>query len=62
MLFNVTVELPQDTEDECNKSEPCQFLLGDYCVLFQDTPCSDSGGRRFKLKECPASGEKRYDQ
>ena len=60
MDYEVAVTLPTDTEDECAKYEPCKFLLGSFCVLFGDA-CATSGSRIFKLKECPASGEKRYD-
>jgi len=58
MKYKVEVEIPTDTQDEC---DDCQFLLGgNYCVLFQDTVVNHSG-HIYKLKECPASREKRYD-
>ena len=60
MEYKVLVTLPTDTEDECSKYEPCKFLLGYFCVLFGDT-CATHDGHIYKLKECPASGEKRYD-
>ncbi len=60
--FSVKVFLPTDTQDECALYEPCQFLLGDYCILFHDN-LGFAGNRDhiYKLKACPASGEKRYD-
>ena len=59
----VTVSLPVDTQDECAHYERCQFLLGTYCVLFGDScGTSDNNGHIYKLKECPASGERRYDE
>ena len=62
MEYTVKVELPNNTQDECGDYPPCSFLLGDsYCTLFQDTLTSHDG-HTYKLKECPASGEMRYDE
>ena len=62
MEYEVAVTLPTDTEDECAKYGSCKFLLGYFCVLFGGAcATSDNGNHIYKLKECPASGEKRYD-
>lgn len=58
--YSVKVFLPTNTQDECALYELCRFLLGVYCTLFQDTLTSQDD-HYYKLKECPASGEKRYD-
>ncbi|KKL72090.1 hypothetical protein LCGC14_2088420 [marine sediment metagenome] len=60
MNHTVTVDLPTDTQDECNIYEPCQFLLGSFCVLFGEGVVTQDG-HTYKLSVCPASGEKRYD-
>lgn len=61
MKYSVIVELPTDTQDECARYEPCEFLLGEYCSLFCETVVKHDG-HTYKLKVCPASGEKRYDE
>lgn len=61
MEYQVMVELPTDTQDECCKDEPCQFLVYDYCALFRRVVVRHNG-HTYKLRECPASGEKRYDE
>jgi len=60
--YTVEVELPTDTDDECCAvgHDPCRFLLDNYCTLFHETLAS-SQDHIYKLKVCPASGEKRYD-
>lgn len=61
MDYEITVNLPTDSEDECTPPcEPCKFLLGGFCVLFGETVFQHDG-HTYKLKECPASGERRYD-
>ena len=60
MEYTITVELPTDTQDECALYEPCRFLLGNYCVLFQESIVAHDG-HIYKLPQCPASGEPRYD-
>ena len=59
--YLVEVDVPKDTLDECAYGELCQFLLGGFCTLFQDTVVQYKG-HTYKLRQCPASGEKRYDE
>ena len=61
MKYKVEVEIPTDTQNECAKYTSCCFLLNDYCVLFGET-VAKYDGHTYKTKECPASGEKRYDE